>query len=63
MAKKKLDEFDLKRIYFTEWSKKRLIKYIKASLDNAFQVILLPTSKRAADILIRDIRGKKFTQT
>ena len=49
-------EFDLNKIYSIIWSKNRLIKYIKHALEKEFQVILLPTSKNGADILIRDIK-------
>lgn len=49
-------EFDLNKIYHAIWSKKKLLKWIKVSLDKEFQIILLPTSKNSADILIRDVK-------
>ena len=50
-------EFDLNKIYYTVWTKKKLIEYINASYDKRFQVILLPILKDSADILIRDVKS------
>ena len=55
-------EFDLKRVYVHEWTKEELIEYIQHSYDEKFKVVILPTSKDSADILIQDIEENKFKE-
>jgi len=56
---RKKPEFDVKKIYYTDWTKKKLLKHISRVIDKKLQVIILPTSPTSADILIRDIRNRK----
>ena len=49
-------KFDLKKVYTHEWTKEKLIEFISHCYDKKFKVVILPTTKTSADILIQDIR-------
>lgn len=51
---RKKDEFDVKEIYWKEKTPKEIAKWIKRLTDKKLQFIILPTSKKKCDILIRD---------
>ena len=48
-------KFDLKRIYWHEWTPKKIGKMISHILDKKVQVIIMPTTKDKCDFIIRDV--------
>ncbi|MEK6884452.1 MAG: hypothetical protein AABY22_32770 [Nanoarchaeota archaeon] len=49
------EEFNLSRIYWHEISPKRLARWIDRLQDKKLQVIILPTSEKTCDFIIRNI--------
>ncbi len=49
-------EFDLNKIYSKIYSKKEVLELIKRTLDKKFMVVLLPTKKDTADIILRSVK-------
>lgn len=46
--------FDTTKTYTHVWTKEQLIEHLSHTYNKDFQVVILPTSKTSADILIRD---------
>jgi hypothetical protein len=49
-------EFDLNKIYSKIYSKEEVIKMIKRAYDEKFMVVILPTDKDKADIILRSVK-------
>ncbi len=56
---KKKTEFNLKRIYWYEWTPKHIALFMSKLLDKKLQVVMMPTSKNTCDFIIRNIPYKK----
>ncbi|MEK6830112.1 MAG: hypothetical protein AABY15_08410 [Nanoarchaeota archaeon] len=48
-------KFDIKRVYWHEKTPKEIAKWIERLQDKKLQVVILPTSEKTCDFVIRDI--------
>ena len=54
-------EFDIFKTYLHYWTPKKIAEIINVLLDKELQVIILPTSKKTCDILIRDYPKERLS--
>ena len=48
-------KFDVKRVYWHEKTPQEIAKWINSLQDKKLQLIILPTSEKTCDLVIRDI--------